>query len=147
MGRIADFFGAPQVPNQQIPQIQNVVPLQIAQTPNNAMVPAQINLANPVNQAQQPAPVAEPQVQPQAQPQVLPQVEPNPGIVMVNRNQNADDVVRNVQNNNFAGQNNIANLVETILAQNGLNVGMHRPHFVSALSEYVLVVLLRLAAS
>ena len=53
-------------------------------------------------------------------------------------NQNADDVVRNVQNNNFTGQNNIANLVETILAQNGLNIGMHRPHFVSALSEYVL---------
>ncbi|KAK2363144.1 hypothetical protein QL285_088154 [Trifolium repens] len=138
MGRIADFFGAPQVPNQQVPQIQNVVPLQIARTPNNAMVPAQINVANPVNQVQQPAPVVEPQGQPQAQPQALPQVEPNPGIVLVNRNQNADDVVRNVQNNNFAGQNNIVNLVETILAQNGLNIGMHRPHFVSALSEYVL---------
>ncbi|KAK2409728.1 hypothetical protein QL285_045140 [Trifolium repens] len=99
MGRIADFFGAPHVPNQQVPQIQNVVPLQIAQAPNNAIVPAQVNVANP--------------------------------------DQNAD-VVRNVQNNNFAGQNNIANLVETILAQNGLNIGMHRLHFVSALSEYVL---------
>ncbi|KAK2368350.1 hypothetical protein QL285_081551 [Trifolium repens] len=52
MERIVDFFGAPQVPNQQVPQIQNVVPLQIAQAPNNAMMPAQINLANPVNQAQ-----------------------------------------------------------------------------------------------
>jgi hypothetical protein len=31
MGRIADFFGVPQVHNQQIPQVQNVVPLQIAQ--------------------------------------------------------------------------------------------------------------------
>ncbi|KAK2428816.1 hypothetical protein QL285_027304 [Trifolium repens] len=134
MGRIADFFGAPQVPNQQVPQIQNVVPLQIAQAPNNVIVPA----ANPVNQVLQHVPVVEPQAQPQAQPQAIPQVEPNPGIVLVNRNQNADDVVRNVQNNNLAGQNNIANLVETILAQNGLNIGMHRPHFVSALSEYVL---------
>ncbi|KAK2382413.1 hypothetical protein QL285_069949 [Trifolium repens] len=137
MGRIADFFGAPQVPNQPL-LISVVVPLQIAQAPNNAILPAQVNEENPINQVQQPAPVVEPQVQPQAQPQVLPQVEPNPGIVLVNRNQNADDVVRNVQNNNFAGQNNIANLVEAILAQNGLNIGMHRPNFVSALSEYVL---------
>ncbi|KAK2456809.1 hypothetical protein QL285_004146 [Trifolium repens] len=138
MGRIADFFGAPQVPNQQVPQIQNVVPLQIAQAPNNAIMPAPNNVVNPINQVQQPVPVVEPQVQIQAQQQALPQVEQNPGVVLVNRNQNADDVVRNVQNNNFAGQNNIANLVETILAQNGLNIGMHRPHFVSALSEYVL---------
>ncbi|WJX56991.1 hypothetical protein P8452_42594 [Trifolium repens] len=134
MGRIADFFGAPQVPNQQVPQIQNVVPLQIAQAPNNAIVPAQNHVANPVNQVLQHVPV----VEPQAQPQALPQVEPNPGIVLVNRNHNADDVVRNVQNNNFAGQNNISNLVETILAQNGLNICMHRPHFVFALSEFVL---------
>ncbi|KAK2422544.1 hypothetical protein QL285_033071 [Trifolium repens] len=138
MGRIADFFGAPQAHNQQVPQIQNVVPLQIAQAPNNAIMLAPNNVANPINQVQQPVPVVEPQVQIQAQQQALPQVEQNPGIVLVNRNQNADDVVRNVQNNNFAGQNNIANLVETILAQNGLNIGMHRPHFVSALSEYVL---------
>ncbi|WJX34091.1 hypothetical protein P8452_22239 [Trifolium repens] len=138
MGRIADFFGAPQAHNQQVPQVQNVVPLQIAQAPNNAMMLAPNNVVNPINQIQQPGPVVEPQVQIQAQQQALPQVEQNPGIVLVNRNQNADDVVRNVQNNNFAGQNNIANLVETILAQNGLNIGMHRPHFVSALSEYVL---------
>ncbi|KAK2422828.1 hypothetical protein QL285_033329 [Trifolium repens] len=138
MGRIADFFGAPQVPNQQVPQIQNVVPLQIAQAPDNAILPAPNNVVNPIHQIQQQVPVVEPQVQIQAQQQALPQVEQNPGIVLVNRNQNADDVVRNVQNNNFAGQNNIANLVETILAQNGLNIGMHRPHFVSALSEYVL---------
>ncbi|KAK2449663.1 hypothetical protein QL285_008835 [Trifolium repens] len=138
MGRIADFFGAPQAPNQQVPQIQNVVLLQIAQAPNNVIMPAPNNVVNPINQIQQPVPVVEPQVQIQAQQQALPQVEQNPGIVLVNRNQNADDIVRNVQNNNFAGQNNIANLVETILAQNGLNIGMHRPHFVSALSEYVL---------
>ncbi|WJX89442.1 hypothetical protein P8452_71441 [Trifolium repens] len=138
MGRIADFFGAPQAHNQQVPQIQNVVPSQITQAPNNAIMLAPNNVVNPINQVQQPVPVAEPQVQIQAQQQALPQVEQNPGIVLVNRNQNADDVVRNVQNYNFAGQNNIANLVETILAQNGLNIGMHRPHFVSALSEHVL---------
>jgi hypothetical protein len=78
-----------------------VVPLQIAQAPNNVVLPAQVNVANPIHQVQQPVPMVEPQVQPQAQPQALPQVELNPGIVLVNRNQNADDVIRNVQNNNF----------------------------------------------
>ncbi|KAK2456608.1 hypothetical protein QL285_003958 [Trifolium repens] len=72
MGRIADFFGAPQIPNQQVPQIQNVAPLQIAQAPNNAIMPAPNNMINPINQIQQPAPVVEPQVQIQAQQQALP---------------------------------------------------------------------------
>jgi predicted nucleic-acid-binding protein len=64
--------------------------------------------------------------------------EQNPQIFLVNRNQNADEVVRNVQNDQFAGQNNLTNLVETILTQKGLNVGSRTPNFVSALSEYVL---------
>jgi hypothetical protein len=34
--------------------------------------------------------------------------------------------------------NIIANLVETIMARNGLNIGFNRPNFVSPLSEYVL---------
>jgi len=42
------------------------------------------------------------------------------------------------QQNNFEGRNNIANMVEAILAQNGFNMGLHMPNFVSALSEYVL---------
>lgn len=61
-----------------------------------------------------------------------------PGVVLVDRNQNADEVVRQVQQNNLGAQNNIANLVETIIVQNGLNVGIHMPNFVSDLSEYVL---------
>ncbi|CAJ2651306.1 uncharacterized protein LOC123896153 [Trifolium pratense] len=57
---------------------------------------------------------------------------------MVRRNQDADEVVREVQNNNLLGQNNLTNMVETILAQNGLNTGCRRPNFVSAFNEYVL---------
>lgn len=38
----------------------------------------------------------------------------------------------------LGGQDNITNVVEQILAQNDLSVGLHRPNFVSALSEYVL---------
>jgi hypothetical protein len=91
MGRMADFFRAPQVPNHKIPQIQNVVPMQIAPVPNNVILPVQNNIALPVNQVQQPVP--------QVQPHAKPQVEPNPGVIIVNRNQNADEIVRNVQNN------------------------------------------------
>jgi hypothetical protein len=40
--------------------------------------------------------------------------------------------------NNYEGHNNIANVVEALLAQNGFNMGLHRPNFVSALSKYVL---------
>jgi len=57
---------------------------------------------------------------------------------LVQRNQDADQVVRQVQQNNFDGRNNIANIIETLLVQNGFNMGLHRPNFVSALSSYVL---------
>lgn len=59
-------------------------------------------------------------------------------VVMVHKNQDIDQLVRNVQQNNFGGQNNITNIVEQILAQNNLNAGPYRSNFVSALSEYVL---------
>jgi len=56
----------------------------------------------------------------------------------VDRNHDADEVVRNVQQQNFGAQNNIATLLENIMAQNSLNVGLHRPNFVSPLSESVI---------
>lgn len=66
----------------------------------------------------------------------------DPDVVLVNRNQDADQVVRIVQQNKFffvyGGGDNIANMVEQILAQNGLNIGLHRPKFVFPLFEYVL---------
>jgi len=58
-------------------------------------------------------------------------------------NHDADEVVRNVQQQNIGAPNNISNLVETIMAQNGLNMGLHRPNFVYPLSEYVLQTELR----
>jgi len=57
---------------------------------------------------------------------------------VLNRDQDADKVVVQARRNNFKGQNNIANVVEALLAQNGFNMGLHRPNFLSALSEYVL---------
>ncbi|KAK2450508.1 hypothetical protein QL285_009621 [Trifolium repens] len=104
MGRMADFFGAPDAPNNQ-----------------------RVPRAN-----------SETQPEVQAQPVRIEREQPEQGVVLVNRNQDADNILRNVRQENVAGHNNLANLVENILAQNGLNIGLHRPNFVSALSEYVL---------
>lgn len=56
---------------------------------------------------------------------------------MVQRNQDVDQVVWNVQQNNCVGHYNIASEVEHILVQNGLNVGLHMHNFISLLSKYV----------
>eukprot|EP00256_Glycine_max_P066604 XP_025981199.1 uncharacterized protein LOC100802634 [Glycine max] len=121
ISRIADFFGAPPIQQPPIRQIQIQAPVQEIQMPNNPGM----------QMAQAPQPLA--RIEPPVQ-----QVEPNPGIVLVNRNQNADEVIGNIQQNRFDRQNNLAQMVETILVQNGLNLGLHRPNFVSPLSEYVL---------
>jgi len=56
----------------------------------------------------------------------------------VNKNHDADEVVRNVKQQHIRAHDNITNMTENIMAQNGLNVGLHRPNFVSPLSENVL---------
>src|SRR4051812_34262749 len=56
---------------------------------------------------------------------------------IVQRHQDADHVLRNIQQDVNVGHNNISNVVEQILVQNGINVGLHRPNFASPLSEYV----------
>ena len=57
---------------------------------------------------------------------------------MVQRNEDPNQVVRRVQQQNFRGKNNIAQIVENILAQNGVNVGTRRPNFTSPLDDYIL---------
>ncbi|WJX53646.1 hypothetical protein P8452_39618 [Trifolium repens] len=132
MGRIADFFGTPSFQNQ--PRINHATPQMIlpamSATPINPRPPYVIPQVTP---QQEPVPMTQEEYQYQTE------VNQPPPIVMVRRNQDPDEVVRNVQNNNnFAAPNNLATLVETILNQNGLNTGTRRPNFVSALSEYVL---------
>ena len=70
---------------------------------------------------------------PQTQP-VEPVILGQPEVILVDRNNNVNDVVRNVQQQIIGMHNNIANLVENIMAQNGLNIGLHRPNFGSPLS-------------
>ena len=113
MGRIADFFAPPEPVYQPIPQVQNQQLLRLIE----AMV-----------QRQQPMPQPQP---------VEPVIEGQPEVILVDRNNNVDEVVRNVQQRNIGLHNNIANLVENIMT-NGLNIGLHRPNFVSPLLELVL---------
>jgi len=120
MERIAYFFTPPQSAHQQIPRIQNIPKIQN---------PQPLQIVELVVQRQQLGP----------QPQLVELVvQAQPEVVLVNRDYDVDKVVRNVQQQNLGAHNNISNLVETIMAQNGLNIGLHRPNFVSPLSEYVL---------
>lgn len=64
-------------------------------------------------------------------------VQCNPMLLMVQRNQDDDQVLQNVQQNNFEEHNNINNMVEHILGQNNLNMGLYMPNFIFPLSEYV----------
>lgn len=75
------------------------------------------------------------QQQPPLNKEEVEQIEQNnPRPLMVQRNKSVDQVLRYVQLNNFAGQNNITYVVEQILTQNGLIVGYHRPIFIFPLS-------------
>ena len=65
--------------------------------------------------------------------------EPEGVPMLVNRHQDADQVVMQAHQNNFEGHNNIVNVVEALLTQNDFNMGLRRPNFVLALSEYVLM--------
>ncbi|XP_050889188.1 uncharacterized protein LOC127094389 [Lathyrus oleraceus] len=57
---------------------------------------------------------------------------------MVNRNQNADDIIWQVRHDDVAADNNLAVIVERIMVQNGVNFGLRRPNYTSPLSEYIL---------
>ena len=118
--QIANIFGAPPVRNTPVPQNQNAREVEIPVEIIDDQVPR--------NFAQQQQPV---QAQAREEPERIP--------IMVNRHQDTDQVVMQAHRNNYESQNNIANMVDTLLAQNGFNMGLHRPNFVSALSEYVLM--------
>lgn len=76
----------------------------------------------------------------QVAPQLIEQPRPRvvEDVVLVNRNEDTDSIVMRVHQNNFGSKNNITNVVEHILIQNGLNVGFCRLNFVFVLIEYVL---------
>ncbi|XP_050897183.1 uncharacterized protein LOC127104002 [Lathyrus oleraceus] len=124
MGRIADFLGAPQSsvrrrPNQVIiqgeePTIDQVRPPR--QAPDERVMGARLE--------QQPIRREVPEEQPRI-------------VIMVNRDQDADEVIHRVRRENMM-ENDLTSMIERIMAQNGLNIGFQRPNYSSPLSEYVL---------
>ena len=60
------------------------------------------------------------------------------GVIVVNRNQNADEVKQQVRHHNYETNNNLTTMIERIMIHNGMNIGFHRPNFTSPLSKYIL---------
>jgi hypothetical protein len=71
-------------------------------------------------------------------PRIEPHVHREPRVLMVNRNQNADDIIRQVRHDDVAADNNLAAIVERIMVRNGVNFGLRTPDYTSPLAEYVL---------
>ena len=124
MGRITNFLGAPQSvvrrrPNQVIiqgeePTIDEVRPQR--QAPDERVMGARLE--------QQGIRREVPEEQPRR-------------VIMVNRDQDADEVIHRVGQENMM-ENDLTSMIERIMAQNGLNTGLRRPNYSSPLSEYVL---------
>ncbi|XP_050902791.1 uncharacterized protein LOC127115246 [Lathyrus oleraceus] len=57
---------------------------------------------------------------------------------MVNRNQNVDDIIRQVRHDDVAADNNLVAIVERIMVRNRVNFGLRRPNYTSPLAEYIL---------
>lgn len=58
-------------------------------------------------------------------------------MVLIQHNQYVDQVMRQVRHDNMGVQDNITNVVERILVQNGLNTGLHGTNYISPLFNYV----------
>ncbi|XP_050908201.1 uncharacterized protein LOC127121810 [Lathyrus oleraceus] len=71
-------------------------------------------------------------------PRIEPHVPREPRVLMVNRNQNADDIIRQVRHDDMAADNNLAAIVERIMVRNRVNFGLRRPNYTPPLAEYIL---------
>lgn len=58
--------------------------------------------------------------------------------MIVNKNQDADQVVHQVRQGNLLGKNNLATIIERIMSHDGVNMGLQRPNYTSPLSDFVL---------
>ncbi|XP_050908897.1 uncharacterized protein LOC127122637 [Lathyrus oleraceus] len=58
-------------------------------------------------------------------------------VIMVNKDQDADEVIHRVRRENMI-ENDLTSMIERILAHNGMNTELRRPNYSSPLSEYVL---------
>ncbi|XP_050877490.1 uncharacterized protein LOC127081262 [Lathyrus oleraceus] len=58
-------------------------------------------------------------------------------VIMINRDQDADEVIHRVRRENMM-ENDLTSMIERIMAQNGLDTGLRRPNYSPPLLEYVL---------
>lgn len=56
--------------------------------------------------------------------QKMPKEVGHPPVLVVSRNQDVDQVVQGVRQENLLGENNLAAIVERIMVQNGVNMGL-----------------------
>ncbi|XP_050919326.1 uncharacterized protein LOC127136855 [Lathyrus oleraceus] len=68
----------------------------------------------------------------------IPRVAQQPSVVLVNRNQDPDQMVRQVRQNAMAGEQNLDAIVERIMVRNGVNPRLQRPTYSSLLPDFVL---------
>ncbi|XP_058784446.1 uncharacterized protein LOC131659253 [Vicia villosa] len=124
MGRIANFLGAPET--------------SVRRRTKQLVIQADEPTINQVRPPR-PPPKTEP-LRAGLEQQIVRQeiLEEQPRrVVMVNRNQNADEVIHKVRQNNQM-ENNLTAMIERIMAQNVLNTGLRRPNYASPLTDYVL---------
>lgn len=57
---------------------------------------------------------------------------------LVNRNQDANQILHQTQQENLAWQNNLATMVERIMTHNVLNIGLHMPNYTPPLLKYLI---------
>lgn len=61
---------------------------------------------------------------PQVVKQEIPKEAERPLVMIVNRNQDADQVVHQVRQGNMLGENNLVTIVERMISKNGVNMGL-----------------------
>lgn len=61
-----------------------------------------------------------------------------PPIAVVNLNQDANQVVYQMRQDYLVRENNLAAMIEIIMAQNGVIVSLQRPNYIGPLLKYVL---------
>ncbi|XP_058760172.1 uncharacterized protein LOC131633478 [Vicia villosa] len=125
VARIADFFGAPEAP---VRRRQNQTVIQ-EEEPN-------------INQDQLPRQDAVERnmgvrLEQQAIRQEVQEEQPR-RVMMVNKNQDADEVVHRLRQDNVMVENNLTTMIEKIMAQNAKNTGLRRPNYTSPLADYIM---------
>lgn len=81
--------------------------------------------------------VKPPRVEPPRAEEQIPR-ERESRVVLGNRHQDADELIQRIRCDDMAANNNLTTMVERIMVRNGVDVGLHRPNYMSRLSEHVL---------